>query len=145
MRNKFHALLVLVLALFVSSVTFAQTSPVGRWKTIDDETGKPMSVTEVYIGKNGTLAASVVETLNMPNALCTSCSGADRNKPVTGMMVFWDVKQGKDGWGGGKGFKPSTGDKFKVKSVKLLDGGKKLEVTGCKAIFCRSANWQRVD
>lgn len=145
MRNHFLTRLVPALLLLVSSVALAQTSPVGRWKTIDDETGKPMSVTEVYTGKNGTLAAKVVETLDVPNALCTKCSGVDKNKPVTGMMVFWDVKQGKDGWGGGKGFKPSTGDKFKLKSVKLLDGGKKLEVTGCKAIFCKSANWLRVN
>lgn len=145
MGIKAFATLLALPLLAATLAASAQGSPVGRWKTIDDETGKPMSVTEVYMGKNGTLAAKVVETLNMPNALCTRCSGIDKNKPVTGMMVFWDVKQGKDGWGGGKGFKPSTGDRFKVKSVKLLDGGKKLEVTGCKAIFCKSANWQRVN
>lgn len=137
-------LLALALAM-LPLATFAQNSPVGRWKTIDDETGKPMSVTEVYVAKNGNLAAKVVETLNTPNALCTECSGAQKNQPVIGMMVFWDVKQEGDGWAGGKGFKPSTGDNFKVKSVKLLDGGKKLEVTGCKLMFCRSANWQRTD
>lgn len=141
MRIKLLALVLAMLPLAAS----AQNSPVGRWKTIDDETGKPMSITEVYVAKNGNLAAKVVETLNTPNALCTECSGAQKDKPVTGMMVFWDLKQGSDGWTGGKGFKPSTGDNFKVKSVKLLDGGNKLEITGCKLMFCRSANWQRVN
>lgn len=145
MRIKALAALLALPLLAATFAASAQNPAVGRWKTIDDETGKPMSVTEVYMARNGTLAAKVVETLNTPNALCTKCSGADKNKPVMGMMVFWDVKQGKDGWGGGKGFKPSTGDRFKVKSVKLLDAGSKLEITGCKAIFCKSATWQRVN
>ena len=58
---------------------------------------------------------------------------------------LWDLKN-KDGvWGDGRGFKPSTGDSFRAKSVKVIDGGRKLEVTGCKSIFCRSATWVRAD
>lgn len=136
--------LIATLLLLLPLTAFAQNTPIGKWQTIDDETGKPMSITEVYLAKNGHLAAKVVATLNTPNALCNKCSGAQKNKPITGMMVFWDVKQSGQGWGGGKGFKPSTGDSFRVKSVKLLDDGNKLEITGCKLVFCRSANWQRV-
>lgn len=146
MRIKFIAVLLLALPLAAfAQNTLAQSTPVGKWQTIDDESGKPMSITEVYVAKNGNLAAKVVETLNAPNALCTKCSGAQKNMPVAGMMVFWDVKKSQEYWGGGKGFKPSTGDNFRVKSVKLLDGGNKLEITGCKLMFCRSANWQRVN
>ena len=31
----------------------------------------------------------------------------------------------------------------KAKSVKVVDGGKKLEITGCKGPFCRTATWVR--
>ncbi|HEV8692986.1 MAG TPA: DUF2147 domain-containing protein [Lysobacter sp.] len=147
MRTKLFALL-LALPLLASSAAFAQTatSPLGRWKTFDDETGKPMSITEVYEAKNGKLAAKVVETLNTPNAMCTKCSGDKKNKPVIGMPVLWNLEKTADGWGNGQGFKPSTGDSFKAKSVKLIDGGNKLEITGCKlALFCRTAHWARVD
>ena len=61
-----------------------------------------------------------------------SARATQKNKPIDGMVVLWDLKQTDGVWGGGKGFKPSTGDSFKVKSVKLIDGGKKLEITGCK-------------
>ena len=61
------------------------------------------------------------------------------------MPVLWNLKAIGGGWGEGSGFKPSTGDSFKAKSVKLIDGGNKLEVTGCKMMFCRSANWIRAN
>ena len=45
----------------VPMLASAQQSPVGKWKTLDDETGKAMTVVEVYQAKNGTLAAKIVE------------------------------------------------------------------------------------
>ena len=141
MRNRFFMLALALLPM----AAFAQNSPVGKWKTIDDETGKPMSLTEVYVAKDGTYAAKVVETLDHPNGVCSKCSGKDKNKPVAGMMVFWNVKKTVDGGEGGNGFKPSSGESFKVKTIKLADGGNKLEVTGCKFVFCRTGTWQRAE
>lgn len=140
MRKTFIALLLLALPLAAS----AQNSPVGRWKTFDDESGKAMSIVEIYQAKNGTLAAKVVETLDKPNALCNKCKGADKNKPVIGMNVLWDLKKSGNDWGDGKGFKPSSGDSFTAKSVSLVDGGAKLKVTGCKMMFCKHPTWTRV-
>lgn len=136
--------LIAALLALLPMAAFAQNSPLGRWKTFDDATGKAMSVVEVYEAKGGTLAAKVVETLNEPNAKCNKCSGDKKGKPVIGMVILWDLKKTADGWGGGKGFKPSTGDSFNAKSVKLLDGGNKLEVTGCKLGFCKHPTWTRV-
>ena len=147
MRNKFFAT-VLALPLLAAVFAASAQSPdpvLGKWKTFDDETGKAMSITEVYRTKNGGIAAKVVETLNKPNATCDKCDGKDKGKPIQGMLVFWDVQQEDGTWGGGRGFKPSTGDSFKVKSIKLVDGGQKLEITGCKFVFCRSATWVRAD
>ena len=141
MRTKLAILALVLLPL----AAFAQTSPVGKWKTFDDETGKAMSLTEVYVAKDGTYAAKVLETLDRPNGTCDKCSGKDKGKPVAGMMVFWDVKKTSDGGEGGKGFKPSSGESFKVKTIKLTDGGNKLEVTGCKFVFCRTGTWQRAE
>jgi len=146
MRTKLLSLLALSL-LAASTLAFGQsaTSPLGRWKTLDDETGKAMTVVEVYTAKNGNLAAKIVENIAAP-ATCEKCSGKDKGKPIVGMPVLWDLKARPDGtWGDGRGFKPSTGDSFKAKSIKVIEGGRKLEVTGCKAIFCRSATWVRAN
>ena len=145
MRIKTFMTMLALPLLAASFAAAAQSSPLGRWKTIDDETGKPMPIVEVYQAKNGTLAAKVVETLYTPNAVCTACSGKDKGKPIIGMPVLWNLKAMGGGCGEGNGFKPSTGDSFKAKSVKLVDGGSKLEITGCKMMFCRSANWVRAD
>lgn len=126
----------------VPMLASAQQSPVGKWKTMDDETGKAMTVVEVYEAKNGTLAAKIVENIAAPPT-CSKCSGANKNKPILGMNVLWNLKNKGGQWGDGNGFKPSTGDNFRAKSVKVIDGGRKLEVTGCKAIFCKTATWVR--
>lgn len=126
----------------VPMIASAQQSPVGKWKTMDDETGKAMTVVEVYEARNGTLAAKIVENIAAPPT-CSKCSGNDKNKPILGMNVLWNLKNKGGQWGDGNGFKPSTGDNFRAKSVKVIDGGRKLEVTGCKAIFCKTATWVR--
>ncbi len=134
----------------LASMAFAASaqdmnSPIGKWKTLDDKTGKQMTVTEVYEAKNGTLAAKITDNLGLP-AICDTCSGANKGKPVVGMVTVWNMKANKDGtWGGGNGYKPSEDTSFKAKSMKLIEGGSKLEVTGCKSIFCRTATWVRAN
>lgn len=139
----------IILAGALAAFAFAShaqdaASPVGKWKTLDDTTGKPMTITEVYQAKNGTLAARIIENLGLP-ATCADCSGEYKGKPTVGLVTLWNLRQKNGTWGEGNGYKPSEDTRFKVKSLKLVDGGNKLEVTGCKAVFCRTATWVRAD
>ena len=140
----------IILAAALASVAFSATaqnhaSPIGKWKTLDDKTGKVMTITEVYEAKNGTLAAKIVEAVGLP-ATCPDCSGDHKGKPTVGMVTLWNLKAQKDGtWGEGSGYKPSEDRSFKAKSVKLVDGGKKLEVKGCVAFICRTGTWVRAN
>ena len=140
----------IILAGVLATVAFSANaqnaaSPVGKWKTLDDKTGKVMTVTEIYQAKNGSLAAKIVENVGLA-ATCADCSGEHKGKPMVGMVTLWNLKANKDGtWGGGSGYKPSEDRKFTAKSVKLIDGGKKLEVKGCVAFICRTATWVRAD
>lgn len=135
-------LIAAALLAMVPMVGVAQNSPVGKWKTLDDKTGKAMTVTEVYATKNGTLAAKITENLGLPPT-CTECSGPNKGKPYVGIVTLYNLKANKDGTWSGDGYKPSEDRKFKAKSVKLVDGGKKLEVRGCVSIICRTATWVR--
>ena len=141
----------IILAGVLASVAFTASaqdaaSPIGKWKTLDDKSGKPMTITEVYQAKNGTLAAKIVENVGNLPANCTTCSGDHKGKPIVGMVTLWNLKANKDGtWGGGSGYKPSEDREFKAKTVTLTDGGKKLEVKGCVSIICRTATWVRVN
>ena len=140
----------MILAVGLASFAFTaaaqqHASPVGKWKTLDDQTGKAMTISEIYEAKNGTLAAKITENLGMA-ATCTECSGKYKDKPYVGIVTLWNLKANKDGtWGGGNGYKPSEDRSFTARSIKLVAGGKKLEVKGCVAFICRTATWERVD
>ncbi|QIL20417.1 DUF2147 domain-containing protein [Thermomonas sp. HDW16] len=140
----------IILAGLLASIAFSATaqnhgSPLGKWKTLDDESGKAMTITEIYEAKNGTLAAKITENLGLPPN-CNECSGQYKGKPFVGIVTLWNLKANKDGtWGGGNGYKPSDDRKFTAKSVKLVDGGNKLEVKGCVAFFCKTATWVRAN
>ena len=97
MRIKLIALLLFALPM----VAFAQESPVGRWKTYDEDTGKPRLIVDVYEAKGNTIAAKVVDTLFAPNATCTECSGAAKNKPIKDMVILWGLQKDGDAYGKG--------------------------------------------
>jgi len=134
-----------VLALtLLPMAALAQNSPVGRWKTIDDETGKVKSIVEISEASGG-LTGKVVQILHStrgPNPVCDNCSGANKNKPVNGMTILWNLKPGGDGWQGGTILDPAKGKTYKAKA-KLIEGGKKLGVSGCVAFICREQVWIR--
>ena len=138
----------IILATLLASFAFAAsaqqhaTSPVGKWKTLDDKSGKAMTISEVYEAKNGTLAAKITENLGLP-ATCSECSAPYTGKPFVGIVTLSNLKANKDGSWSGSGYKPSDDRKFNAKSVKLVDGGNKLEVKGCVAFICKTATWVR--
>ena len=146
MRNTLLALLALPL-MAVSAMAMAQNTPVGSWTTIDDETGKPKSVVEIYEARDGTLAGRVDEILQSdrgPNPMCDKCTGANKGKPVKGMVILWGVKQKGNTWEGGKILDPASGKVYSVK-VTPTEGGSKLEVRGFMgfSLLGRTQTWVR--
>ncbi|WP_149196497.1 DUF2147 domain-containing protein [Luteimonas suaedae] len=135
-----------VLALALLPLTaMAQDSATGRWKTIDDETGKPKSIVEITEAADGTLYGKVAEILQSdrgPDPTCDKCSGANKGKPIEGMTILWDLKpDGEDAWSGGTILDPAKGKTYKSKA-KLIDANR-LGVSGCVAFICREQVWQR--
>ena len=88
----------LLLAVLPLSAFAQEASPLGKWKTIDDETGKAKSIVEITRANDGTLRGTVLD--------------------------------------------PSKGKTYKSK-IELLDGGRKLGMSGCIAFFCRQQVWVR--
>ncbi len=142
-RSLLAGLLLAALPL----TAFAQdlSSPIGRWKTIDDETGKAKSIVEISRAADGTLQGKVVEVLSSdrgPNPVCDKCKGANKGKPVKGMTILWGLQADGDEWTGGTVLDPSKGKTYKSK-LELLEGGQKLGMSGCIAFFCRQQVWVR--
>lgn len=147
MRIRLVALLLTLPLMAVSALALAQTTPVGTWTTIDDQTGKPKSVVEIYEARDGSLAGRVTEVLSSdrgPDPLCDKCSGDRRNKPVKGMVILWGIRKIGDTWEGGKILDPATGKIYSVK-VRPAGGGSRLDVRGFLgfSLLGRSQTWVR--
>ncbi|TDE50163.1 DUF2147 domain-containing protein [Flavobacterium sp. GT3P67] len=137
---------ITILALFISMTFYSQNhTVVGKWKTIDDETGKAKSIVEVY-EKSGKIYGKVVEILEEENKnrICENCSGEDKNKPILGMVVIKGLsKVGKE-YKKGKILDPKNGKLYQC--FITLDGNGKLKVRGFVGIslFGRTQYWYRV-
>ena len=143
-KTLFVALLALPLSL--ASLQAAAADPVvGKWKTIDSETGKPKSIVEITQAPNGVVTGRIVELLNpsKPNPVCDKCKDDRKDKPITGMEIIRGMKaEGGGKYAGGTILKPDEGKVYKSK-LALIDGGRKLEVSGCVAFICKSQTWIR--
>ncbi len=146
MRKTFKTLLLALPLCMAALSAQAADSAVGRWKTIDDKTGKVKSIVEISQATNGTLSGKVVDILQSdkgPNPVCSDCQGANKGKPIKGMTILWNLKSdGAGSWSGGTILDPANGKTYKSK-MKLQAGGARLDVSGCVAFICRAQTWQR--
>jgi uncharacterized protein (DUF2147 family) len=135
--------LFLFVAVLFAAVISAQTPILGEWITVDDNTGKEMSVVNIYKGNNGMYYGKIVQLFDEPNALCVECTGSDHNKPIVGLIIIRDM-QLKDGeLRGGKVLDPDNG-KFYYAKVYLKDGKLILRGSLDKAgLLGRSQTWIR--
>ena len=134
------------ISLLAAGFAAAAQTPEGRWKTIDDETGKVKSIVEIYQAKDGSYAGKVAEILHSergPNPTCDKCKGANKDKPVKGMVILWGLKpDGDNEFAGGTILDPAKGKTYRSK-MELQAGGAKLGVSGCVAFICREQVWVR--
>jgi len=134
------------LVVFFSIIFNAQGQTVlGKWKTIDDETGEAKSIVEVY-EKSGKIYAKVVEILRAEHKkdICTKCEGADKNKPILGMVIMNGLEKDGSEYNGGTILDPQNGKKYKCYIT--LESPDKLKLRGYigLAIVGRTQYWTRV-
>jgi uncharacterized protein (DUF2147 family) len=143
MKKPITGLAVLLLSSMALPAFAAADSPVGRWQTIDDETGKPKSIVEIT-DNGGELQGKVIKLLNpsKPNPTCDKCEGDRKGQPIEGMTILWGIHQNGDVWDGGKIIDPEKG---KIYGAKLTPeaGGQKLQVRGYLGISMlgRTQEW----
>lgn len=122
-----------ILATLFSFSAFADgMTVVGKWRTIDDETGKPKSVVEIT-QQGDIYSGKIIQLINPtePNPVCKKCSGDKANKPIEGMEIISGLKETEKGeeWGGGEILDPKNGKTYKVR-LRPKENGQKLEVRG---------------
>ena len=136
-------------ALMAHAAAFAQATPAGLWKTIDDETKKEKSL--IRITEAGGVFSGQVEKFLDPatkaDVVCDKCTDERKDKPTLGMTLLRNVKKNANDaalWDGGDILDPINGKVYKVR-LKPIDGGKKLEVRGYIGPFYRNQTWIRVE
>ncbi len=141
MYRSFVAIVFGVLALPL----WAQMTPAGVWRSIDDKTGQPKAEIRISADGGGVLTG-VVEKALAPSAEpnCKQCSDERKGQPKLGMEIIRGVKkaEGRDVWEGGKILDPDNGKEYTLR-LTPIEGGNKLEVRGYIAFFFRTQTWIR--
>lgn len=139
---------ILTALFFLFGLFIYAQSPIGVWKTIDDETKEEKSYVEIYEADNGNLEGKVVKILTpgREDAKCFACSGKNKDQPINGMKILWGLKKSDaENWKNGHILDPNNGKEYKSK-IYLKDENT-LEVRGYIgfSLIGRTQTWYRVE
>jgi uncharacterized protein (DUF2147 family) len=140
------------LALSTSTVFADDKGVFGYWKRLDEDSGKVQSIFRLWEDK-GKLVGKIVKIYpkangEKPQEVCTECAGAQKDKPVTGLIFMWDfVKEEGNAkkWTDGKVLNPENGKTYNSE-VTLSDDGQTLSVYGYIRVVVKlggSSKWVR--
>jgi hypothetical protein len=122
--------------------TLAADAPVGKWKTVDEKSGQVTSEVELY-EQGGKLFGKIIG-LPEPNdaqgkpKTCTKCQGADKDKPIVGLVIVKDLGPSGDRYKGGTILDPEDG---KVYKAEIWSEEGKLKVRGYLGPFYKTQTW----
>ena len=137
---KYILSMTLVLTALFS---FSQSTIVGKWKTIDDESGKPRSVVEIY-ENDGKFFGKIIKLFREPgedpDPVCDECEDHRSGQKIIGMEIITDMKYDKgDGeYRKGEILDPENGNVYDCK-LWIEDGN--LKVRGYLLFFYRTQTW----
>ena len=136
-------MLTVILCLF-QMVAFSQALT-GKWRTIDDESGKPKSIIEIT-ERSGKLYGKIIKLFQEPHEdpdpVCDECETSDARykKKIIGMEILEGLKRDGEGFGGGTILDPANG---KIYRCKIWLEGEILKVRGYWGPFYRTQDWHK--
>lgn len=134
--------LIFILACCATLSGYAQTIT-GKWRTIDDETGKPKSVVEI-VEKNGKYYGKVIRLFRGneedQDPVCDKCPADDDRykKKIIGMEILRNLLKDDDEYTGGTIIDPNNG---KIYRCKVWLEGNNLKLRGYLGPFFRTQTW----
>ena len=146
----FQVIALIAMVMLSTLALEAQSSyetPVGRWRTYSDVTGKESGAVEIV--QNGDELIGCLIAGSKPGfdtRVCDKCPGERHNKPMKGLLVISGVRRNGDEWGGGEILDPDIGKVYRVR-LRLADGGRKLLVRGYIgfSLLGRTQTWIRME
>lgn len=132
--------------LIITSLAFSQ-SVIGKWKTIDDNTGEPRSIVDVF-ERGGKVYGKIAKLFRKPgediDPLCDDCESDDPRymKKIIGMEIIDGLIKNHDEYGDGSILDPENG---KVYRCKIWVEDKQLKVRGYLGPFYRTQSWLKAE
>jgi uncharacterized protein (DUF2147 family) len=139
--NRFGFFL-LGIGVLGAGLILAAESPVGKWKTVDEKDGKITFEVEIY-EQSGKLFGKIV-ALTEPNdkqakpKVCITCTGADKDKPIVGLVILKNLSFDGDRYKGGTVLDPEDGKVYPAE-IWVEDG--KLMVRGYSGFLYKTRTW----
>ena len=133
----FGTLMLTISALLGQSI-------VGKWKTLNDETGKKHSIIEIY-EKDGRYFGKIIklyrEPEEVPDPICEECKDYRKDQKVIGMEIITDMKynSGDNEYHKGEIMDFENGNIYDCKL--WIDEEGNLKVRGYLLFFYRTQTW----
>lgn len=140
--------LIFLFATLLMGATAWSQSVVGKWKTIDDETGKVKSIVEIF-ERDGKMYGKVVKLFRGPdedqNPMCDECKDDRKDQPILGMEILRGLEKDGDEWEDGTICDPKNGKIYDCKLWVDKDDPNVLHVRGYLYFIYRTQDWMRVE
>ena len=139
--NKY---ILLIITFCITSSSFGQ-DVIGKWISIDDETGEEKSIVEIY-KKEGKVFGKIIKLLRPQDkdGLCEKCEGENFNKPVVGLEIIKGLKKSGKYYKDGNILDPENGKAYNCKIWMDNEKPNTLNVRGYIAFFYRTQYWNRI-
>lgn len=137
--------LCVVVIVLLSFSGYSQSTVIGKWKTIDDNTGEVRSVVELY-ERDKKIAGRVIQIFPAPgedpDPVCDQCDEEDPRymKKIIGMEILKDLVKDGTEYSGGEILDPEDG---KVYRCKIWLEGPDLKIRGFWGPFFRTQTWKK--
>ncbi|MCM4161166.1 DUF2147 domain-containing protein [Antarcticibacterium flavum] len=137
---------ICLLALLFVVTHMNGQSVFGKWETINEETGKPNSIIEIY-EEDGRVHGKVVRILKKEDRdrTCSNCEGHLKDKPLEGLELMTGLEKNGNEYSGGVIVDPETGKEYKCKIWVDETNPDLLKVRGYIAFFYKTKTWHRLE
>ena len=138
--------LLLASLIILSYFSVNAQDVVGKWKSIDDETGKPKSIIEIY-KENGKYYGKIVQLLTEANkdGICHTCETKYKDQNIIGLVILKDLVKDDDEYNDGEITDPKNAKTYSCYIE--LESANKLKVRGYIgfSLLGRTQYWYRVE
>ena len=142
----FLTMRILLILLSLSTNCLSQDAILGKWTTIDDDSGEARSVVEI-VERGSKVFGKIVRLYpgpgEDPDPVCDQCPEEDvrYNKKIIGLEIIQDMIWSEKELTNGSILDPESG---KIYQCKIWLDGSNLKVRGYWGPFFRTQTWKKV-